>query len=93
MNFVSFFCSNIDAEMDVGFVTKTTLKRLIASGDIPSSKEKVFLNGVQAFFLKSYGYAISHFPIDDPVLLNAEFVRFEDREHSSISMPQFFVER
>lgn len=79
--------------MDVGFVTKTTLKRLISSGDVASNKEQVFYNGVQAFFLKAYGYAISHLPVDDPVLLNAEFLRFEDREHSSISMPQFFVER
>ena len=79
--------------MDVRFVTKTTLKSLTSFGDVSFSKEQVFLNGVQAFFLKAYGYAKSHLPVDDPVLLNAEFVRFEDREHTSISMPQFFVER
>ena len=79
--------------MDVRFVTKTTLQRLISSGDVASNKEKVFYNGVQAFHLKAYGYAISHLPVDDPVLLNAEFVQFEDREHLSISMPQFFVDR
>lgn len=79
--------------MEVGFVTKTTFKRLISSGDVASNKEQLFYNGVQAFFLKAYQYAISHLPIDDPVLVNAAFVRFEDREESSISMPQFFVER
>lgn len=89
--FVSLF--SLASEMDVGFVTKTTLKRLISSGDVASNKEQVFHNGMQAFFLKAYEYAISHLPVDDPVLLNAEFVRFEDREHSTISMPQFFVER
>ena len=79
--------------MDVGFVTKTTLKRLISSGDVASNQEQVFNNGVQAFLLKAYEYAISHLPVDDPILLNAEFVQFEDREHLSISMAQFFVER
>ena len=78
--------------MDFGFVTKTTLKRLIPSRDVAPNKEQVFYNGVHVFFLKAYGYAISHLPVD-AVLFNAEFVRFEDREHSSISMPQFFVER
>lgn len=80
-------------EIDVGFVTKTMLKCLIISGDIPSSKEQVFLNGTYAFFQKAYEYALSHLPIDDPVLVNAAFVRFEDRESSSLPMPQFFVER
>lgn len=84
---------SLGTEIDVGLVTKTTLKRLITSGDIPSSKEQVFLNGAYAFFQKAYEYALSHLPIDDPVLVNAEFVRFEDRESSSLSMPQFFVER
>ena len=82
---------SLGTEIDVEFVTKTTLKRLITSRDIPSSKEQVFLNG--AFFQKAYEYALSHLPIDDPVLVNAEFVRFEDRESSSLSMPQYFVER
>ena len=80
---------SLGTEIDVRFVTKTMLKRLIISGDIPSSKEQVFLNGTYAFFQKGYDYALSHLP----VLVNAEFVRFEDRESSSLSMPQFFVER
>lgn len=79
--------------MDIGFVTRTTLNRLISSGDVSPYKEQVFFRGVETFFLKAYGYAISRFPVDDPVLLNAEFVKFEDREHSSLSMPQFFAQR
>lgn len=59
---------SLGTEIDVGFVTKTTLKCLITSGDIPSSKEQVFLNGAYAFFQKAYEYALSHLPIDDPVL-------------------------
>lgn len=84
---------SLGTEIDVGFVTKTTLECLIKSGDIPSSKEQVFLNGAYAFFQKAYEYALSHLPIDDPVLVNAEFVRFDDRDNSSLSMRQFFVER
>lgn len=84
---------SLGTEIDVGFVTKTTLKRLLTSGDIPSSKEQVFLNGAYAFFQKAYECALSHLRIDDPVLGNAEFVRFEDRESLSLSMPQFFVQR
>lgn len=84
---------SLGTEIDVGFLTKTTLKCLITSGDIPSSKEQVFLNGAYAFFQKVYECVLSHLRIDDLVLGNAEFVRFEDRESLSLSMPQFFVQR
>ena len=51
---------SLGTEIDVGFVTKTTLKCLITSGDIPSSKEQVFLNGAYAFFQKAYMNMLFH---------------------------------
>lgn len=65
------------------YIRRHSLKQ---RASIPKWRICVFSEGI-------YEYALSHLPIDDPVLVNAEFVKFEDRESSSLSMPQYFVER
>ena len=82
----------VASDMDIRFVTKT-LNCLILSGDVTAEKEQLIFKGVEVFILQAYEYAISHFPVDEPVLLNEAFVQFEDREQSFLAMPQLFAQR
>ena len=79
--------------MDVGIVTKTTVNRLHAAGDISTQKFNVFYTGAEAFFVRAFEYACQHMPIDDDFLVNAQFVEFGCRESCSSAMPQYFAQR
>ena len=83
----------LDSSVDIGFLTKATLNKLVGSGDVSTYEEKKFYGGAKAFFLKAFEYAIDRMPIADPLLQNAEFVHIDDRENISFSMPQYFVQR
>ena len=83
----------LDSSVDIGFVTRTTLNRLVESGDVTANEKAKFYEGAKAFFFTAFKYGVRHMPVDDPVLENAQFVHFEDRENMSFSIPQYFVER
>ena len=79
--------------LDVGFVTRTSLNNLVSSGDIGAEDEKRFYVGARSFFSKAFEYAVSHIPVNDELLVNAEMVPFEEREKLKPSMVQYFVQR
>lgn len=78
---------------DIGFLTKTTVNRLLAEGDASSRDENRFYEGVKRFFSTAFEYAVTHMPVNDPVLVNAQFVQFSNRENCQVDMPQYFVHR
>ncbi|KAK3698610.1 hypothetical protein QZH41_014592, partial [Actinostola sp. cb2023] len=82
-----------DSSVDIGFVTRTTLNRLVQFGDVSTYEVKKFYGGVKAFFCKAFDYGVHRMPVDDQLLQNAEFVHFEDRENMLFSMPQYFIQR
>ena len=79
--------------LDVGFVTRTSLNNLVSFGDIGAEDEKRFYVGTRSFFSKAFEYAVSHIPVNDELLVNAEMVHFEEREKLKPSMVQDFVQR
>lgn len=79
--------------IDVGLVTRTSMNNLVSAGDVGPEDEKRFYVGARAFFIKAFEYALSHMPLDDELLINAEMVYFEQRETITPSMVQYFVER
>ena len=78
---------------DIGLLTKTTLNRSLAEGDASSSDENRFYEGVKRFFSTAFEYAVTHMPVNDPVLVNAQFVQFSNYENYQVDMPQYFVHR
>jgi hypothetical protein len=51
----------------------------------------MFEEGAKAFFLKASKYGVDRMQVDDPVLQNAEFIHFENRENISFLMPQYCI--
>lgn len=88
--FYLFFAAS---SFDIGFLTKTTLNRLLAEGDASSRDENCFYEGVKQVFSTAFEYAVTHMPVNDPVLVNAQFVQFSNRENCQVDMPQYFVHR
>lgn len=74
-------------------MTRQLLVRLEQEGDISSNQVKRFYDGVRQFYLTAATYAIENLPMNDPLLMNAEFVYFPRREHASISQVTYFVSR
>ena len=71
------------------------MNNLVSAGDVGPEDEKQFCAGARAraFFNDAFEYALSHMPLDDELLINAEMVYFEQRENIQPSVVQYFVER
>lgn len=78
---------------DVDFVSRTALNNLVSSGDIGAEDEKQFYEGARSFFIESFEYAVSHMPVNDELLVNAELVYFEEREKLEPSMVQYCLSK
>ena len=61
------------------------MKNLISAGYVGPEDEKRFID--------AFEYAVSHMPLDDELLINAEMIYFEQRGNIKPSMVQYFVER
>ena len=79
--------------MDVGFITRSTLNHLLTVGDICENDVKTFYNGVKMFFTTAFKYALNHMPFEDPVLQNAQFIEFDNRDNCTVNIPLYFVQR
>jgi len=74
-------------------VSRTALNNFVSSGDIGAEDEKRFYEGARSFFIEAFEYAVSHMPVNDELLVNAEMVYFEEREKLEPSMVQYFLQR
>ena len=74
-------------------MTRTALNNLVSSGDFGAEDEKRFYVGARSFFIEAFEYAVSHMPVNDELLVNAEMVYSEEREKLEPSMVQYFVQR
>ena len=59
--------------------TRSKLKKLLEEGDISSHAASKFMKGVRVFYESAVSYALSHFPLDDELLKNAQFVDIKRR--------------
>ena len=67
----------LDASLLIGIMTRQLLSELEEDGDISYNQAKMFYSGVRQFYLTAATYAINNLPINDPLLINAEFVYFQ----------------
>ena len=81
-----------DEQLDIGFTTRTVLRKLIDDGH-DMNKVRQFFIGVRSFYVEALKYARSHLPLDDPILKNAGFVNFAQRESAQLSQIEYFIDR
>ena len=67
--------------------------KLESKGDITHSEVRVIYNAVRDFFVTAADYAISHLPVEDELIRNAQFLNFDNREKSMFSEVEYFVRR
>ena len=80
-----------DDKMVIGFVTKQTVNRLLAEGDISAHKLSTFYNATRAFFIRATEYLLKWCPLKDELLINATWLDFENRLQKSFPCVEYFV--
>ena len=73
--------------------TRQHLNRLLDEGDIGASQEKAFYAVVRSFYITAVKYSLDNLPLNDPVLKNALFVDFAQREQAAFPQVEFFIHR
>ena len=81
-----------DDKLDIGFSTKALLKKLVDGGCDMDKVSKFYL-AVRAFYGQGLLYARSRLPLDDPVLKNARFLDFAQRDSCELSHVEYFATR
>ena len=81
-----------DTQLDIGFSTKATVNKLTHDG-YNMHKIKQFYIGVRSFYKEALLYGRSHLPLNDPILLNARFLNFNERGSVELSQVLYFVNR
>ncbi len=93
MAFVELHYIRIDKQLYIGIITRSLLNKLRDEGDIGTNQVNKFYVAVRSFYYSAAEYAIKNLPRDDPVLQNANFLRFEIREAASFTQVEFFLNR
>ena len=84
----------LDADLDIGITTKFMLNRLFNGGDITEVQKRRFFKGVRKFYENSYDYALNNLPLNDPLLVNSQFINWKTRrEYDGMEEIEYFVNR
>ena len=73
----------------VGFQTKQVLSRLLNNGDISEHAHANFLEAAKLFLVKVAVYLQKWCPIDDELLVNAEWLDFDKRQQKTFMSMEF----
>ena len=94
LSYISNFCIS-DNHLEIRISTRLLLDCLLSSGYISDAEVTLFYNGVRVFYEITFGYALTHLPINDPLLKNAQFINFNARNNDNIGMKQleYFINR
>ena len=82
-----------DRKIYICIVTRSRLNKLLEEGDVSPREIEKFMNGVKAFYESAVSYALTHLPLKDELLQNAEFVNIRERVQASFTQVTYFVER
>lgn len=77
----------------IGFQTKQLLSKLLNDGDITEHARAKFLAAAKAFLVKVATYLQKWCPINDEVLVNAEWLDFDKRQQKTFMEVEFFVNK
>ena len=53
----------------------------------------MFYKSVRAFYVQAMKYALDNLPVKDPLLRNARFLSFKNKDDATFSQVEYFVER
>lgn len=70
-------CSFLDSSLFIGIITKLLLNKLEHDGDISAREKSQFFEAVRQYYFKATEYALTHLPLKENVIKNAEFVNFK----------------
>ena len=84
-----------DNAFEIGFLTKSHLKKLHQDGDISEHQMNTFYKAASArrFFERAFRYALDSLPHQDELLFNAQCVNWEMRRNDISDSLQYFIER
>ena len=82
-----------DHKVYIGIVTRSRLNKLLQEGDISPREVEKFLKEVRGFYESAVSYALSHLPLKDELLQNAQFVNIRERVQADFTQVTYFVER
>ena len=63
-----------DNALEIGFLTKSRLKKLHQDGDISENQMKTFYKAARRFFERAFRYALDNLPHQDELLFNAQCI-------------------
>lgn len=75
----------------IGFQMKQLLSKLLKDGDITEHAHAKFLGAAKSFLIKVATYLQKWCPIDDELLVNAEWLDFNKRQQKTFMAVEFFV--
>lgn len=79
--------------MNIGFITRAKLNRLLDGGDITPRQMEKFHEAALAFLIKAVEYALKKLPLREPLLKHAKFVDVRQRLECGVDDALYFVER
>lgn len=87
------FINFSDSKLNIGLITRSTLRHLFSEGDISEYEQQQFHKGVLCFYISALDYATSRLPLKDRVLENAQFTNVTNRLKADIMQVFYFAER
>ena len=75
-----------DNALEIGFLTKSSIKKLHQDGDISEHQTKTFNKAARRFFERAFRYAPDNLPHQDELLFSAQCSNWETRQNNGISM-------
>ncbi|KAK0150373.1 hypothetical protein N1851_008530 [Merluccius polli] len=80
-------------KLNIGFITRAKLNRLLDEGDITPQQVDSFDEAVLCFLTSAVDYALKKLPLKEPLLKHSTFVDVRQRAESDIRDVLYFVER
>ncbi|XP_061577748.1 zinc finger BED domain-containing protein 5-like [Cololabis saira] len=80
-------------KLNIGFITRATLNRLLDAGDITPQQVERFQQAALAFLLRAVEYAMNKLPLRETLLKHAKFVDVQQRTECGVEDALYFVER
>ena len=85
----SLIIINIDDAVFIGISTRATIRKLLEEGDIGPHDTSMFYKSVRAFYVRAMKYALDNLPIKDPLLRNARFLSFKNKDDATFSQVEY----
>ena len=80
-----------DGDLSVGFVTKSTLRKLYNEGDVTQQAIDKFYDAVRCYYTEAFNYCIQWLPLNDEIINNTDFIDFNFRASCNFDQVETIV--